>query len=149
MILHRVTTKAYIQDFSGTGSYLHGGRWNKKGIRMLYTSGSLSLATLEVIANLSSGKIGRGLYCVEIDFPSKFPITEIKHLPENWNTYPYNVETMNIGTEFIKKNGLCLKVPSALVPTEFNYLINTLHDDAKHIKFIDARPLLLDQRLVK
>lgn len=52
MILHRITSKAYIQDKSGKGAMLYGGRWNPKGIRMLYTSESLSFATLETIVNL-------------------------------------------------------------------------------------------------
>ncbi|MEQ8926700.1 MAG: RES family NAD+ phosphorylase [Fulvivirga sp.] len=149
MILHRVTTKAYIQDFSGTGAMLYGGRWNHKGTRMVYTSASLSLATLEIVANLSSDRINRGLYCVEINFPDHLEITELTTLPKKWNRYPYTQKTMDKGSQFIKKGGLCLKVPSALVPSEFNYLINPMHDQASQIKFIDARPMILDQRLLK
>jgi len=52
MVLYRITSKAYVRDLSGTGAFLYGGRWNKKGIRMLYTSGSLSLAALEIVVNL-------------------------------------------------------------------------------------------------
>lgn len=148
MVLYRITTKAYIHDFSGTGAMLYGGRWNQKGNRLLYTSGTLSLAALEIIANLSPDRLGRSFFCVELDFPDDLAIIAVDNLPENWNTYPYTADTVSIGTRFIKNNGLCLKVPSAIIPSEDNYLLNPLHDDFHKIKFIDARPFILDKRLV-
>ncbi len=106
MILHRITTKPYINDLSGTGAMLYGGRWNKKGIRMLYTSKNLSLAVLEVIANLSSSKL-KNLYCVELDFSDDLDIKAIEKLPKQWNLFPYTIDTMEIGSQFVKQNGLC------------------------------------------
>ncbi len=147
MILHRITTKPYINDLSGTGAMLYGGRWNKKGIRMLYTSESLSLAVLEIIANLSSSKLNN-LYCVELDFPDQLEVKKVTHPPEQWNAFPYMHNTVNYGTQFIKQSGLCLKVPSAIVPTEYNYLLNPLHDQFYKIRVKDARPFLLDQRII-
>ena len=127
---------------------MYGGRWNPKGIRMLYTSQSLSLATLEVIVNLSGDKIANKLYCVELEFPEDLSIKAVNTpLPENWNAFPYKAETTKIGKEFIESEGLCLKVPSAIIPSEFNYLINPLHDDFMKVKFVDARPFILDKRL--
>lgn len=148
MILYRITSKAYARDLSGTGAMFHGGRWNPKGIRMLYTSQSLSLATLEVVVNLSGNKITNNLYCVELEFPDELPIDTIKKLPENWNAYPYIGKTVDIGKAFIQSEKLCLKVPSAIIPSEYNYLINPLHDDFIKVKFLDARPFILDKRLV-
>ena len=148
MILHRITTKPYINDLSGTGAMLYGARWNTKGIRMLYTSGSLSLAALEIIANLSSSKL-KNLYCVELEFDDSLKIDNLKSLPKNWNQYPYRNDSVTYGTNFIKKGGLCLKVPSALIPTEYNYLLNPLHDDFSSLSVRDSRPLLIDQRLIK
>jgi len=148
MILYRITSRHHAHDLSGTGSMIYGGRWNKKGTRLLYTSCSLSLAALEIIANLSSQQLNRSLYCVELYFPDQLPIKTIKKLPDNWNRYPYSGETVSIGSDFIMKNGLCLKVPSAIISTEFNYLINPAHEDFHQVKLIDARPLILDKRLV-
>ncbi|MCF6352583.1 MAG: RES family NAD+ phosphorylase [Cyclobacteriaceae bacterium] len=148
MIFHRITTKPYINDLSGTGAMLYGGRWNKKGIRVLYTSESLSLAVLETIANLSSSKLNN-LYCVELDFPGQLEIQPITNPPKQWNAFPYTYHTVDYGTKFIKQGGLCLKVPSSIIPTEHNYLLNPLHDDYYRIKVIDARPFLLDQRFMK
>ena len=148
MILHRITTKPYINDLSGTGAMLYGGRWNTKGTRMLYTSESLSLAVLEIITNLSSSKLNN-LYCVELDFPDEFELETIKKSPSQWHLFPYTNATPKAGTNFIKKGGLCLKVPSAIVPTEYNFLLNPLHDEFYKIRVVDARPFLLDQRLMK
>ena len=147
MILHRITTKPYINDLSGTGAMLYGGRWNKKGIRMLYTSESLSLAVLEVIANLSSNKL-KNLYCVDLDFPDELKTDTVNKLPKEWSLFPYTGATAKLGSKFMQQGGLCLKVPSAIVTTEHNYLLNPLHDDFYKIRVIDARPFLLDQRVV-
>jgi len=148
MVLYRITSKAYARDLSGTGAMLHGGRWNAKGVRMLYTSQSLSLAALEVIANLPGDKLNN-LYCVELDFPDHLPVDTPGKLPNNWNQFPFSSKTAEIGTNFIRSGGLCLRVPSAIIPTEFNYLLNPLHDAYREVKFLDARPMLFDQRLVK
>ena len=149
MILHRITTKAYANDLSGTGAMLYGGRWNRRGIRMLYTSESLSLAALEIIANVNSSQLGENLYCIEIDFTEGLEVTLTKELPEGWNAFPYTSGSVALGTDCFKNGALCLKVPSAIIPTEYNYLLNPLHEDFHKIKVVDVRPLILDQRLVK
>ncbi|MEM7296741.1 MAG: RES family NAD+ phosphorylase [Bacteroidota bacterium] len=147
MILYRITSKVHARDLSGTGAFLYGGRWNSKGVRMVYTSGSLSLAALEVIANLSGDKLNKNLYCVELEFPDHLPVQTLDPLPEKWNEFPYSGNSVNAGNSFIKEGGFCLKVPSAIIPSEYNYLLNPLHNDFAHVKFIDARPLILDKRL--
>lgn len=147
MILHRITSKMYARDLSGTGAMLYGGRWNGKGIPMLYTSESLSLAALEVIANIPGDKLSNTLYTVEIDFPDHLPISTPETLPADWKSYPYSHASVELGNAFIKSEGLCLKVPSAIIQTEFNYLLNPAHEDYHHVTCKDARPLILDQRL--
>lgn len=149
MILYRITTKAYARDLSGTGAFLHGGRWNAKGIRMLYTSGSLSLAMLEVIANLSGNHLNHtGLYVVELELPNHLPVATLDELPKHWNAFPYTAASVNAGNDFIQSGQLCLRVPSAIVPTEYNYLLNPLSDLFNKVKFLDARPLILDERIL-
>ena len=116
---------------------------------MLYTSASLSLAALEIVVNLSSNNLDKSLFCTEIEFPENLEVTSLEALPDNWNAFPYSDQTVSIGSKFIEENGLCLKVPSAIIPTEYNYLLNPLHDDFHKVKFLDARPLILDKRLVR
>ncbi|MEP0368005.1 MAG: RES family NAD+ phosphorylase [Cyclobacteriaceae bacterium] len=149
MILYRIARREHISDVSGTGAMLFGGRWNMKGTRALYTSGTVSLAVLEVIAHLSSDKIDIGLSITELQFPENQPITKIEEMPDGWNSYPYTSSTVSYGTEFLKSGGLCLQIPSAIVPTEYNYLLNPLHEDFHKIRLVDTRPLILDKRLVK
>ncbi|MEP4531653.1 MAG: RES family NAD+ phosphorylase [Cyclobacteriaceae bacterium] len=149
MILYRIARREHISDVSGTGAMLFGGRWNMKGTRALYTSGTVSLAVLEVIAHLSSDKIDIGLSIAELQFPDDLPITKIEEMPDRWNAYPYTGSTVSFGTEFLKSRGLCLQIPSAIVPTEYNYLLNPLHEDFHKISLVDTRPLILDKRLVK
>ena len=149
MILHRITSKAFVRDLSGTGASLYGGRWNSKGIRMLYTSGSLSLAALETVVNLSGSKLDQSLYCIELELPDDLLISEANNLHKNWNSYPHGSATVQMGNNFIKKNDLCLKVPSAIIPSEYNFLLNPAHEDFLKVKFLDARPLMLDKRLIK
>ena len=148
MILYRITSKAHARDLSGTGAMLYGGRWNPKGIRMLYTSQSLSLATLEVVANLSGDRISNNLYCVELAIPEDLAIKELEVLPKEWNAFPYTGDTTKIGEEFVKANGLCLKVPSAIIRSEYNFLLNPLHEDFMKVQFLDARPFILDKRIL-
>lgn len=147
MILYRISRREYINDLSGTGAFLYGGRWNSKGVRALYTSGSISLAILEIIANLSVEQINTGLYLAELEFPADLPITVINSLPENWNTHPHSGETVSYGSKFLKEGGLCLKTPSALVPSEYNYLLNPMHEEFLKIRLLDIRPILIDHRL--
>lgn len=148
MILYRITSKAHIHDLSGTGAMLYGGRWNAKGNRMLYTSESLSLATLEIIANLSPDRLNRGFYCVGLNFPDHLKIATVGSLPKNWSTFPYKPNTVALGNRFIHDDGLCLKVPSAIIPSEYNYLLDPTHRNFSEIKFIDTRPFILDKRLI-
>ena len=149
MILYRISKREYINDLSGIGAMLFGGRWNMKGVRAIYTSGSVSLAVLEIIANLSADKIDLGFYVAEIEYTDSYPIQTIEELPEKWNSYLYTYQTIKLGTEFLKSNQLCLKVPSAIVNSEFNYILNPCHPDFLDIRIKDIRPLILDKRLFK
>lgn len=149
MILYRIARKDHIQDLSGMGAMLFGGRWNRQGIRALYAAGSVSLAMLEVIANSGSDKVNAGLHLAEIHFPDETDISTIDKLPEHWNSFPYTGKTVSIGSQFLKSGGFCLKVPSALVPSEFNYIINPLHEKFTGVSILDTRPLIFDQRLMK
>ncbi|SMD38851.1 RES domain-containing protein [Reichenbachiella faecimaris] len=147
MIFFRITTKPYIHDLSGTGAMRYGGRWNPKGRRMLYTSESLSLAMLEVMANSSSNQIGKGFYCTELELPDQYNVGELTVLPKGWNSYPFSNLTIDAGRQFLDGGGLCLKVPSSIVSSESNFLLNPLHDHFHHLKINEVKPLLFDQRL--
>jgi RES domain-containing protein len=71
-------------------------------------------------------------------------------LPENWDAKPPILETQLTGDDFVISNSAAvLKVPSAIVPPEFNYLINPNHPNANKITVLSKTPLTFDQRLKK
>ncbi len=146
MIVYRIAASAYAGDLSGRGSSMYGGRWNPKGMPLLYTSATLSLAALELAVNLPPGRIPNHYQTLELSIPDK-SIEEVERLPEQWNANPYVPATQQVGREFVKAGGFILKVPSAVIDSESNYLINPAHPKMSSITIKDQRPFLFDSRL--
>lgn len=135
----------------GIGSSMtEGYRWNSLNKFLVYTSESRALATLEVSVHLDlSEDLPSDRYCVEVDIPDNILILElnINELPDNWESKPPILETQFIGDDFVRENkAAVLKVPSAIIHAEFNYLINPNHPDAKKIKIITKEKLNFDKR---
>ena len=147
MILYRITSKPHIRDLSGTGAMLFGGRWNPKGVRMFYTSESLSLAMLETVANLSGEHLNKNFHQVRLEMPDNLPLYQ-PTLPSDWNVYPHGAGTVNAGAQFIQESHFCMKVPSAIIPSEYNFLLNPMHEFFDEIKYLDSNPILIDRRLL-
>lgn len=136
--------------FSGIGAWLEGGRWNRKGIHMIYTAGSLALAALEMVVHLPKDAILYNHYvCIPVQFDSGQVIElAMPDLPENWNDNPPPESTQQIGSSWmIEKSSLVLKVPSSVIPEEHNFLINPLHPGASEMKTGKARPFKFDPRI--
>jgi RES domain-containing protein len=148
MIVHRICNTTYSDDLSGTGAKLFGGRWNSKGIPMLYVSEHISLAVLEMLVNNQFKDFSIELSLLRISIPDTVEIKEIKlnKLKAKWNEdFSYS---KFIGNEFIKSmSNLVLKVPSAVIAEEQNYLINPLHTDFKKIRIADTKQFKTDERL--
>jgi len=147
MIVYRITGKAYSDDLSGTGAKLFGGRWNSKGVPALYTSGFISLTLLEMIVHASFKDFATELHLVHIQFPDTATIKDITlpKLKTNW-TEDHEYSRF-IGDSFLdSKEQLLLKVPSALVPEEYNYVANPLHADFKKIKISKTVSFQPDKR---
>ncbi len=87
---------------------------------------------------------------VEIEIPDQVEIMEIpiKSLPPNCDSRPPILETQIIGNDFVSGNAAAvLKVPSAIVPPESNYLINPNHPDSKKIKVVPVKQVVFDERM--
>lgn len=150
MKVFRICKEKYANDLSGTGAKLVGGRWNSKGIPILYTSESRALAMAEVAVHLPYNLIPNDFVLVTIDIPENLKLEEVlvKNLSKKWNNFPINNSTQNIGNEFVKNNdALVLKVPSAVVAGDFNYLINSNHKDFDKIEIENIIPFIFDNRL--
>jgi RES domain-containing protein len=150
MIVYRISNAAYNNDISGTGAKLMGSRWNSRGVPVLYTSQSISLSVLEMLVNTNFKDYVISLDLLYISLPDEQSINEInlKHLKNNWkDDFEY---TRYMGDEFIKqKESLILKVPSAVIQEEYNYLANPLHPDFKKTKIIKTKSFWPDERLFK
>jgi RES domain-containing protein len=148
MTVYRIANTAYSNDISGTGAKLMGGRWNSKGLAVLYTSEHISLAVLEMLVNTDFKNYAIPLDMLDISLPNDTEYTEIniKKLKKDWTRdFEY---TRFIGDEFIKdKQGLMLKVPSAVITEEHNFLINPFHPDFKKVKITETRTFKTDERL--
>lgn len=152
MIVYRLSKSAYCDDLSGKGAELWGGRWNSKGLAMVYTSESRALCITEIAVHIPLG-IMPDDYCLStIAIPEDIFVKEVKisQLPDDWKSFPHAESTQVIGNEFIKsKKDIVMKVPSAVVPGEFNYLINPAHPDISKIRIVNTEAFLFDERLFK
>ncbi|NER12784.1 RES domain-containing protein [Leptobacterium flavescens] len=152
MIVYRIDRNKRKNDLlSGIGAEKVGGRWNKIGTRAVYTSENVSLCYLEIVMHLDiSEDLPDDRILVHIEIPDEIEISEEKKLPKNWNSFPYNSGTQEIFTKFCnERKGAVLKVPSAIVGSEYNFVINPLHPDAAKIKIVKIEKFSFDKRLKK
>jgi RES domain-containing protein len=152
MIVFRLCRKQYASDLSGRGSEISGGRWNGKGFAALYTSSSRALCTIEIVVHVPAGIIPKDYEMVSIEFPDDAVVKTIpsKDLPDSWNNNPITINTQRIGNTFLsEQKALVLKVPSAIVKDEWNYIINPHHKDFHQVKVLNTEPFAFDMRLFK
>lgn len=151
MTVYRLTKGKHHQDLSGKGAELYGGRWNSKGVAMLYTSQSRALAFAEVAVHLPIGIVPKDYHLISIQIPDAVEMLQLTStdMPSDWRSNPHSNSTQQIGDDFIlAAKYLVLRVPSAVVPGDFNYLINPAHHQFKEIKIVDKEPFEFDSRFV-
>lgn len=161
MLLYRITTEAYATDLTGTGSFLYGGRWNSKGIRLLYTAESSALAMLEALAHLTMLRQPRSYVKLNIDITELikqwqsttdadwYSAVTAAELAKNWQLNSQLALTRQVGDSFVKAGNFpALKVPSALEPDSYNYLLNPGHPLFALVQVVKTTPVSFDQRLV-
>lgn len=149
MNIYRLVREEYAEDISGYGAFMYGGRWNGKGQYALYCAEHISLAVLEIVVNYDRTLTPiRPTYCLmEIQVPES-TITEIDKVVLKKNWWLDMEYTQYIGDQFLlSKAALALKIPSAVIPEEHNYLINPLHNEFKKIKVTSSKVYGLDKRL--
>jgi RES domain-containing protein len=152
MKVFRLSKQKFTNDLSGSGAELTGGRWNKIGTKLLYTSDSRALCTAEIAVHTPIGIIPDDYYLITIEIPDSIEIFNLStsSLPNDWKSFPHSEITPEIGDSFISKcEFLIMKVPSAVVQGDYNYLINPLHHDFDKIKIINKEKFTFDKRLFK
>lgn len=151
MIVWRLCKTEY-SDLIGRGSFLYGGRWNSPGHSMVYTSSSLSLSCLEILVGLSNCPFPRGFVSLQIDIPDQTScqIIDIDEFPKKWNKSKDRSWFLHVGNEWLlSKKTAVLSVPSVIIQTERNFLINPDHPESKEIKIIKQEPFEMDERLIQ
>lgn len=144
-------TKYAATAFDGEGAFRAGGRWNSAGTRVVYVAASLSLAVLEMLVHFGDDSILPSYSFIEAEFDEDLveSIEKIAKLPKNWSESPPSFEIQQIGDNWVKRNlSAILQVPSAIVPTESNYLINPNHQDFSRIIFGNPQNFIFDKRLL-
>lgn len=138
--------------FDGEGARIAGGRWNRRGTAIVYTSATLSLAALEYFVNVDASLAPNDLVAIFADIPEGMTTARIepRAFPHDWRRYPAPESLRDIGTAWVTRGQeAVLSVPSAVVPSERNYLINPAHPAFGRIRIGPPQPFSLDPRLWK
>src|SRR3954467_6425905 len=124
MRVYRLVNSMFAKDLTGEGARLHGGRWNHIGIPCVYTSENRSLAVLEFSVNVNLQSILRNLSMVELDIPDAFHDVQLADLPGTWRESPAPASLKDFGSALLRSaSHLVIKIPSTVMPEEFNYII--------------------------
>ncbi|WP_207430013.1 RES family NAD+ phosphorylase [Sabulibacter ruber] len=150
MRVYRLSKGQYKHDLSGRGAELAGGRWNSKGTAMLYTCESRALCTTEIAVHTPLGIVPFDYWLITLEVPDDLPIKELPldELPEDWKSFPHPNDTQLIGDAFVREGKYVgMKVPSAVVQGDYNYLFNPRHPQFTQIGLDSTEPFPFDERL--
>jgi len=146
----RILRKRYAKaPFDGEGACRHGGRWSSPGVRLAYASEHLSLAIIEYFVHLDRDDPPPDLVVATADVPDDVSRVDVApaRLPATWRQTPAPAELAAIGDRFARaRRAAILVVPSALVPDEFNWLLNPEHPDFRRLRIHPAEPFSYDAR---
>ena len=136
----------HSNQWPSIGSFYSNGRWHQKGQFVVYTSESVSLAKLEILANTETFPVDYVLYEIAINpAVSIYKVSE-KELPENWDRIPYPVENWKMVDSLLQKYE-CIRVPSDITPTEYNFLLNGNSPKFNKVFKMKQREITLEPRL--
>lgn len=132
--------------WSDEGARLLSARWHVAGDPVIYTAEHLSTALLERLAHL--GELPPNQHRIEVTLPVGATYEVFAdHLAPKWRE-PGSPDARLFGHAWAQeKRSLLLFVPSVLVPTEQNILINTAHDAFPTLSKGREIPVFWDQRL--
>lgn len=150
MRIWRICRKPFSRSpLDGRGGLIVAGRWHTPRRLVAYASESLALASLEVLVHCDHDLLPSDLVAVEVEVPAKLKIGEIKlnDLPRNWRKHPAPRRLQELGNEWLDAGRTAiLRVPSALVPTESNYLVNPLHPAFSELHVVRRIKFSFDDR---
>ncbi len=150
MLVYRIDKKKYKDTFPPKGSIYSEGRWNTKGMLVVYTSESVSLAKLEILAN-SGSKIPKNRFLRIFDVDDSSPLIQIttKDLPKDWQSIPYPKSLSSIIKDIIDSGEYVgAIVPSAQSARDNNILLfPEFKDFQRFVKELETEDEYFDPRL--
>ena len=151
MLVFRITQTKFANSLFAPG---YAGRWNSENERMIYTAGSASLSCLEVLAHktgsaLNSGRFSMAMINLEDGLAvEEIKLSDLQKLNEQWFKVLHYPITQKLGDQWLlEMKSAVLKVPSAIVDREYNYLLNPAHPDFSKIHVLDVTSFNFDSRL--
>jgi RES domain-containing protein len=149
-VVWRIVQRKFIKTaFTGEGARLFGGRWNSPGRAVFYATQSQALAALEILVHLDSEKLLRHYLAIPVTIPQHL-IERISpsSLPKNWRAYPAPHSTRAIGDAWLARAASpVLQVPSVVIPSESNLLLNPAHPLFSKLRIGKPIPFHFDPRL--
>ena len=148
MLAFRIAHYNYAHSLSVSGFE---GRWNSKGKLVLYASENIATSLLENIIY----RTGTGFnsdYKIMVIYHPEEHIEQIitSNLPQDWRSMESYDQLQKIGNSWYdEQRSLCLKVPSSILPDNYNIIFNTTHPEFKNVKLIDVLDYEPDERLEK
>lgn len=147
MLIYHLGVTSYARQLTGEGAKLYGGRWNLQGIPCLYAGETKSLCALEYAANVLLENMPADLSFTTYEIPdNSWTSFSPKDLPVDWKETPPPESTQTLGSKLLQ-NRLAIRVPSAIIPSEFNFVINPLHADFKKVRIKEVEPFSFDKRI--
>lgn len=146
-----VKIKRAATAFDGEGARRSGGRWNSVGTPLVYAASSIALACLEIQVHLDDPPLLPAYSVIGVEFEEHLMATlALDQLPPDWNALPAPPSCALIGDKWFQKAETpVLRVPSAVVPLEWNFLLNPRHADFGRIQIGETLPFGFDERLWK
>lgn len=148
----RICRRRYAAEAaSGEGARLYGGRWNSRGVRVVYASSSLALAAVETFVNLEPNLTPKDPVSIEGDIPDAVEIARVdpEALPAKWDQ-TRDESLRQVGDDWIRTGRtVALLVPSAAIRGEWNMLLNPTHPDFSKVKFREPEPFEFDVRMFR
>jgi RES domain-containing protein len=147
----RIAKKRHADSaFDGQGARRYGGRWNSPGTPVVYVSDTRALCLLEVLAGLGSVRPVQSYVLIPVTFENALILpVEPTELPSEWRQSPPPPSTQRIGDDWADNlTSAILRVPSAIVPEEFNYLLNPVHPAFRRTQIGSPQDFTVDSRLL-
>ena len=148
MRAYRIVRPAFAATaLSGEGARLYGGRWNLEGLPCVYAAGSRALAALELLVHTAPESLPLRFELIELDVPDDLLESRLSP-PPRWDAMPSSDVSKRFGDRWLRGNyRAALKVCSAVVPEEWNLLLNPRHSDFKQVKVVSQREFRFDSRM--